>query len=223
MADDTILILANGAWHDRSRLRGLADRADRILATDGAWTKADSLGIRVDCVIGDLDSLPPEELARLRRSGPPIQAHPAEKDFTDLELAVDFALAAQARKLIVFGAFGGRIDHMLANLFLLEKAVERGVGVELIAGDETAWLVDEDFTLPIGEAGDRVSLVPLSDEAVVRTDGLRYRLNGEPLVRAGGIGARSGVGSVRWSRAGEGMRGDCPAARRRRPRARRSR
>ncbi len=198
MADETILILANGDWGDAFRLDSLVDRADRILAADGAWAKADSLGVRVDRVIGDLDSLTSEEQVRLRASGIPIEDYPADKDFTDLELAVDFALAVQARamqvrELIVFGAFGGRIDHALANLFLLEKAAERGVAVELIAGDETAWLIDGPFTIPIGDVGDRISLIPLSDSAIVRTDGLRYPLNDEPLRRASGRGVSNAI------------------------------
>jgi thiamine pyrophosphokinase len=76
---------------------------------------------------------------------------------------------------------------------LLEKAVEQGVEVELIAGDETAWLIRGDFTLPVGRAGDRISLVPLSDEVVVRTDGLRYRLHDESLRRASAHGVSNAI------------------------------
>ncbi len=193
MADDCILILANGTWGDTKRLRELADRADRVIAADGAWAKAVAAGIRVDCVIGDLDSLTPAQRSSLRASKVEVRAHPPDKDLTDLELAVDGALAASARGLIVFGAFGGRIDHTLANVLLLEKAVARGVEVELVAGDETAWLIRGDLTLPIGRPGDRVSLIPLSDEVVVRTDGLRYPLDGAPLRRASAHGVSNAI------------------------------
>ena len=188
MSADTVLILANGEWGNATRLRRLADRADRIVAADGAWAKAVAAGIPVDLVIGDLDSLTDEQKTSLRESGVEVRVHPPDKDFTDLDLALDHALGLSPTKLIVFGAFGGRIDHTLANVLLLERAVERGVGVELIADGETAWLIRGGFTLPIGRAGDRVSLIPLSDEAVVRTDGLRYRLDDEPLVRASARG-----------------------------------
>jgi thiamine pyrophosphokinase len=188
MFADTVLILANGEWEGAMRLRELADRADLIVAADGAWAKAVAAGIPVDRVIGDLDSLTDEQKASLRASDVEVQVHPADKDFTDLHLALDHALSLSPEKVIVFGAFGGRIDHTLANVLLLERAVARGVEVELIAGRETAWLIRGGFTLPIGRARDRVSLIPLSEEAVVRTDGLRYRLDDEPLVRASAHG-----------------------------------
>ncbi len=188
MADDSILILANGKWGNTTRLPDLAGRAARVIATDGAWAKAVAVGIPVDCVIGDLDSLTPSELTALRDSGIEIQVHPPDKDWTDLELAVDCALTSSAQRLVVFGALGGRLDHTLANVLLLEKAVERGVKVELIAGDETAWLIRSDFTLPSGRVGERISLVPLSDEVVVRTDGLRYHLDDGVLFRTSARG-----------------------------------
>jgi len=184
MAVDTVLILANGEWGDVTRLRQRAERADRVVAADGAWAKAVAAGISVDLVIGDLDSLTAEQKTSLRASGVEVQIHPVDKDFTDLDLALDHALSLSPEKLIVFGAFGGRIDHTLANVLLLERAVARGIEVELIVDGETAWMIRGGFTLPIGRAGDRVSLIPLSEEAVVRTDGLRYRLNDEPLSRA---------------------------------------
>jgi len=196
MPDDSILILANGEWGDTTRLTDLAGRAARVIATDGAWAKAAAAKIPVDCMIGDLDSLTPSEWAALQDSGIEIQVHPPDKDWTDLELAVDCALAMPARKLIVFGALGGRLDHTLANVLLLEKAAERGVEVELIAGDETAWLIRGEFTLPGGRTGDRISLVPLSDRVVVRTDGLRYALNNEVLFRTSARGVSNVIDGV---------------------------
>jgi thiamine pyrophosphokinase len=193
MADRSILILANGEWADTARLSDLVDRVDKIIAADGAWAKALAAGIRVDCVIGDLDSLTSEERESLLDSDIEVRVHSPDKDFTDLELAVDCALTKSARKLIVFGAFGGRIDHTLANVLLLEKAVERGVEVELIAGDETAWIIRGELTLSDGRRGDRMSLIPLSDFVVVRTDGLRYRLYDERLVRASAHGVSNEI------------------------------
>lgn len=193
MSDDCVLILANGEWRGAARLHELAARADRVLATDGAWAKAVDAGVSVDCVIGDLDSLPRAQREALLSSDVPVQAYPSNKDFTDLELAVGHALETRARRLIVFGAFGGRIDHALANVLLLEAAVGRGVEVELIADVETAWIIRGDFEVPSGRAGDRVSLVALSEEAVVRTAGLRYPLRDEPLLRASGRGVSNVV------------------------------
>ena len=76
-------------------------------------------GVCPDLAVGDFDSVTEEELLRIKDSAKEvIQAHP-EKDDTDLELAV---LACFERypdaSLTIFGAFGGRLDHALANVFL---------------------------------------------------------------------------------------------------------
>lgn len=73
----------------------------------------------LDLAIGDFDSVSDEELLRIKAGAKEvIQAQP-EKDDTDLELAV---LACFERYpnayLTIFGAFGGRLDHALANVFL---------------------------------------------------------------------------------------------------------
>jgi len=188
MADETILILANGAWEGTTRLDALVDRADRIVATDGAWAKAVAAGVRVDRVVGDLDSLTPTQRAALCASAIDVESHDPDKDLTDLELAVDGELMRSPRTLIVFGAFGGRIDHTFANVLMLEKAILHGAQVELIAGQETAWLVRNEIEIPGGRPGDPVSLIPLTENAVVRTAGLRYRLVDETLVRASAHG-----------------------------------
>ena len=76
-------------------------------------------GICPDLAVGDFDSVSEEELALIcSQSKEVLQAQP-EKDDTDLELAVKavFARYPQAQ-LTIFGAFGGRLDHTLANIFL---------------------------------------------------------------------------------------------------------
>ena len=76
-------------------------------------------GICPDLAVGDFDSVSEKELALVcSQSKEVLQAQP-EKDDTDLELAVKavFARYPQAQ-LTIFGAFGGRLDHTLANIFL---------------------------------------------------------------------------------------------------------
>ena len=76
-------------------------------------------GICPDLAVGDFDSVSEEELALIcSQSKEVLQAQP-EKDDTDLELAVKavFARSPQAQ-VMIFGAFGGRLDHTLANIFL---------------------------------------------------------------------------------------------------------
>lgn len=76
-------------------------------------------GIYPDLAIGDFDSVSEEELALVcSQSKEILQAQP-EKNDTDLELAVKTAFVRYPQaQVTIFGAFGGRLDHTLANVFL---------------------------------------------------------------------------------------------------------
>lgn len=76
-------------------------------------------GIYPDLAIGDFDSVSEEELALVcSQSKEILQAQP-EKNDTDLELAVKTAFVRYPQaQVTIFGAFGGRLDHTLANIFL---------------------------------------------------------------------------------------------------------
>lgn len=76
-------------------------------------------GICPDLAVGDFDSVSEKELALIYSQSKEVLQAQSEKDDTDLELAVKavFARYPQAQ-LTIFGAFGGRLDHTLANIFL---------------------------------------------------------------------------------------------------------
>lgn len=191
----TVLILGNGPWRGVELLPELAAQADYIIAADGGFARARRLGLRVDLVVGDLDSLGPGERAELEASGIETVVHPRAKDQTDLELALEEALRLEPkpRKIRLFGVLGARLDQTLANIFILEKAGRAGVEAEIISGRERVWLVHDRLELP-AEVGDLVSLLPLTAEAGgIRTWGLEYPLRGESLFRAGSRGLSNRV------------------------------
>ena len=76
-------------------------------------------GICPDLAVGDFDSVSEKELALIYSQSKEVLQAQSEKDDTDLELAVKavFARSPQAQ-VTIFGAFGGRLDHTLANIFL---------------------------------------------------------------------------------------------------------
>jgi thiamine pyrophosphokinase len=157
-----------------------------VIAADGGALKAEQLGLRPDVVVGDLDSLAPETVGRLRRAGVEIVQHQADKDESDTELALLEAISRGARELIVVGGLGGlRIDHSLANMLLLN--LPRPDGCEVVLLDGLASLrvlgvAGQDSLGLEGQPGDLVSLLPLSERVEgVRTEGLAYRLDDETL------------------------------------------
>src|SRR4051812_23931915 len=96
---------------------GLA-AAPLVIAADSGVGHALALGLTVDLVIGDLDSAAPDDVERAIAAGARVDRHPADKDATDLELALDAARELGATEITVLGAGGGRLDHLLANLLV---------------------------------------------------------------------------------------------------------
>jgi thiamine pyrophosphokinase len=199
MAERAILILANGDWdgpNNLTRLHKLAESAAHIVATDGALDHATNCGIKVQTLIGDLDSLADSTNLEERFPNLEILRYPEDKDWTDLELAIDWALKQSPTSISVYGATGGRIDHTMTNLSLLEKGLHSGVPIELISGNESVQLIQGSLALQRAQLGDRVSLLPISLFCTVSTQGLKYALAGEKLFRGQGRGISNVVVST---------------------------
>jgi|SRR5699024_3330538 len=86
----------------------------------------------LDLAIGDFDSVDEKELKKIKTAAKQIQFHPVEKDLTDLELAINQAINIGAEELIIFGVSGGRKDHELAAIFLLEQLAREHVRSTII-------------------------------------------------------------------------------------------
>jgi thiamine pyrophosphokinase len=174
------VIFANGILSDPAVARRLLQSGDLIVAADGGLHNALSAGVMPQTVLGDMDSISPSELDDVEKAGVQILRFPAEKDETDLELAVRHALEAQATEIIVIGALGGRLDQMLGNLSLL-TGIPPGVDIRLDDGKEEVMLVDHPIIIT-GKPGDVVSLIPWGAAVMgIWTEGLLYPLRDETL------------------------------------------
>lgn len=152
-----------------------------VIAADGGLERAAALGLRVDVAIGDFDSAPAAVVEAAERGGARIVRHPASKDATDLELALDEAVALGAEGILVLGSDGGRLDHLVAGLLLLGSRAYRHVAVDAVLGGTHVAVIHGSRDLT-GTAGETLSLLPLGGPAVgVTTRGLEYPLHGERL------------------------------------------
>jgi thiamine pyrophosphokinase len=107
---------------------------------------------------------------------------PAEKDETDLELALLEAVKRGAEHIIVLGTSGGRLDMVLANMLLLAHPALSHTRSELWIDYQTAWLIRAPGSDILGQRGDTISLIPVAGDALsVTTSYLRYPLNHETL------------------------------------------
>jgi thiamine pyrophosphokinase len=164
------------------RRRGLERvRADLVVAVDSGLHLADAMGWSVDRVVGDMDSVDPALLDRVERGGASVRRHPADKDATDLELALDDLVAEQFRQAVVVGADGGRMDHLLGGALTLCAPRFAGLRLQAWLGGALVVPVHDEARI-LGRPGQLLSIIPMGGPAVgVRTSGLRWPLSGERL------------------------------------------
>lgn len=150
-----------------------------VVAADAGLDHAQAAGLTVAVAVGDMDSVSTEALAAAEEAGTRIERHPADKDQTDLELALELA-ARLADRVIVIGAAGGRLDHLIGNLAVVASPRWSGVDIDAWLGNARAVVVHGQRTLSV-EPGATVSLFAVGGPARVTTSGLAWTLDDEVL------------------------------------------
>jgi len=207
-AAEHVLVLADGDAPARAQLEaawpGWDGGAGYVVAADGGARLAASLGLTIDEWVGDGDSLGADGLAELRAAGVRTVLAPMDKEESDTELGVAAAARVPGvRQVTILGAFGGaRIDHEIANLYLLAHPALEALSACLLgpaarirvlrAPGRDGAPVELDLR---GRVGDVVSLIPIDAAAGVTTRGLRYPLADEDLE----VGPARGLSNVRDS------------------------
>ncbi|HLV37648.1 MAG TPA: thiamine diphosphokinase [Spirillospora sp.] len=195
MTHHRALIFANGRIHDGPMPRRALEQAPDALmiGADGGVRVAQAYGVKLDAVIGDMDSLTEDELEVQQAQGAKILRYPPEKNETDLELALLWAAEQGADWMRVFGAMGGRLDQTLANIYLLALPPLRQRDVRLVSRAQQAWLLYPGEHRIEGAEGDTISLIPMNGDAQgVETENLYYPLRNEALT----FGPARGVSNV---------------------------
>jgi thiamine pyrophosphokinase len=188
------LVVADGDVPARAALDaawpGWMDGVEFVVAADGGWDKAVSLGITPDLLVGDGDSLAERRFTELAAAGVPVERAAVDKDESDAELAILAALRRGATHITVVGALGGpRLDHALANVGLLALPDPRLAEMELLDQATRVRLLRAPGTSGeaatcrlVGPIGELVSLLPQGIPAIgITTNGLLYPLNDETL------------------------------------------
>ena len=180
MSNEVIVVVAGGGPPDPESALAIPLGA-RVIAADRGLEHALALGLDVEIAVGDFDSASSEAVARAEASGTRIERHSAEKDATDLELALDAALALGPEGILVLAGDGGRLDHLLSTLLLLGSSRYEAVEIDAFVGPARVHVVRGQRAIE-GSVGELVSLLALHGPAEgVRTEGLAYPLEGETL------------------------------------------
>ena len=153
---------------------------DLTIAADSGYHTAKTLGERIDLLLGDFDSI-----GQIPRDGDfEIRQVPAEKDYTDTQLAVEIAIERGADEIIIIGGLSGRLDHTLSTLAILEDLHARGLYATITDGQSRARYLKSSSTLIARSSYKYLSLIAI-DEMVkgVDIEGCKYPLKRATLRR----------------------------------------
>ena len=191
MSQEIVVVVSGGEPPD-ARAALAAPLGAPVVAADRGLEHALALGLEVTVAVGDFDSAAPEAVAVAEASGVRIERYPAEKEATDLELALDAAAALSPQRILVLAGDGGRLDHQLAALLLLASDRYAGSQVDALVGPARVHVIRGERSFD-GAPGELVTLLAVHGPAQgVTTEGLTYPLRGETLA----AGSSRGVSNV---------------------------
>lgn len=177
------IIVCNGYDISKEVLEVYKTKGTYIICADGGANSLRKLGILPDILIGDFDSISPDILNFYRTEGIEIIPFPPEKDFTDSELAVEIAISKGFKNIIILGGIGSRMDHTIANVFMLKKMYEAGCKGIIADDNNRIQLISSHIVLK-RLSGYKVTLIALTPEVEgITTSGLYYPLSNFTLVQ----------------------------------------
>lgn len=175
-----VLIFAGGSI-DPSIVEEI-NSEDIIIGADKGALFLVEHGIRPHYAVGDFDSVNGAELEKIKKHSEQLLACDAvNKDLTDTELAFDIALEQQPEQILLLGVTGSRLDHTLANIHLLVRALEQKIPCAIqdhnnyvTLTDSTSTIQDQGFTY--------ISLLPVTAEVTgIHLQGFQYPLHNATL------------------------------------------
>ena len=182
----TSLIFAGGLAPNDATLKAAREiqNVNLVIAADSGLHTATKLGLTVDVVIGDMDSVDAKALTEAKSRGAKIVRHDADKNFTDLHAALLYAAEHGAQKIIVITAGGGRLDHQFG---VIAAMFDPRLGQTRV---EALWDNSEIFALQgptscefSAEVEDIVGLQAFGAVATgISTTGLHWKLSDESLL-----------------------------------------
>ncbi|MBE6547983.1 MAG: thiamine diphosphokinase [Ruminococcaceae bacterium] len=153
---------------------------DIVIAADSGYNNAKNMGVKVNILIGDFDSLAGE----LPKDVDEILQVPAKKDLTDTQLAVEKAVRMGATQITIVGSTSGRLDHALSMLAILEGLHERHIrGIILNGQNRVSYVKNTNHILLSGQGYKYFSLIATDIAKGVSIEGAKYPLKNKTLDR----------------------------------------
>ena len=137
-----------------------------------------------DVAVGDFDSLSAEGAKYMETlKHTEIRRLKPEKDDSDTQSAANYAIEQGTERIMILGATGNRIDHLMANFGLLMIGKTKQVQIVLVDAYNYMSLIESGMILKKEEQfGKYVSFFPIEGEVTGLTlKGFKYPLNSYTL------------------------------------------
>lgn len=171
------LIILNGEQTKNIDIEKIINETDYVICADGGASWANEVNIKVDAIIGDLDSIGEDIKKVYENTGTQIIKAPEEKDETDGVLAIDYAILRGAKYVTILGATGGRLDHQYGNIMLLKRVQNENCTGRMILDKGYAVMSNKYIEITCN-TGDTISIVPFDGELVIDSaEGLKYKID----------------------------------------------
>lgn len=180
-----VIIVAGGVIKNYSYIKNLIDTNKFIICADSGYDHLKNMNITPDLVIGDFDSIKSDVLDVKTVS------YSKFKDYTDTELAINYAINMGACNIHLFGALGNRVDHFLGNILFLKKYLDDNIKITIYDDCSIIYPIKNDLKLNMS-SDSTLSLIPLCDCFGIKTSGLYWNLNNENLP----FGTTRGISNV---------------------------
>ena len=175
------LLIILGGVAELSFLKEYYDKMqpDMVIAADGALEAAKKADIPCDVAMGDFDTVSQELLEQcMREKKVKLITFPPEKDETDAQLTLQYAIDQKPDMIRILGALGGRADHMLANLELLKLPLKAGIDCEIVDRQNRIRLLDGEYTIKKSDSWKYVSFVSYTEKTEgLILEGFKYPLD----------------------------------------------
>jgi len=174
-------VFCNGQLKNPANVKQIAKDCGLLIAADGGAKYFFDIGLTPQVVIGDMDSIDSDTWGN--ESGIEYIRYQGDKNKSDAELAVEYALEHGYEHVLLVAATGGRLDHTLGNIALVAGYPGQ---IAILDGISTLVAVEKSEKCVLhGRIGAIVSLMPYSTGPLkVRTNGLKYPLQDECLLSA---------------------------------------
>lgn len=181
------LIVSSGKIENLSVLETLVSENNFIVCADGGLDHLRRIGLLPNLVLGDFDSISKEGLNFIKDNSIELLKFPKMKDKTDTELAIIYLMENGYKDITITGVTGSRMDHTIANVFLLKKLRKQGIIAKIVDDNNTIYF--EDRILKLKKIDGYISIIPLNKEgASISLEGFLYQLDKKHIPFASTIG-----------------------------------